>query len=358
MTFYQELQLNATSSKDLIRKTADKKEKWRHILIYNFKVYLVVAFCFAVVTIYSSVFGSDNSVAGVVVLLSLMVLRQVDFGIMTSHGVGSVFLIFGILAAGPRLSNIAGPVFAFFINVICILGIMILSCHNVLMSNQSTFVLGYLLLQGYDVTGRSYLMRVLGLALGASICALVFYIRHRGRVYKRTFSHLFREFSIRSARTQWYIRLTLGVSSAMLIASLFHIPRVMWVGIASMSVMLPFAEDMKYRVKRRAPFNILGCTIFLLLYLFLPKSMYVFIGLIGGIGVGYSAGYSWQTMFNTFGSLATASDVFGLSAAIVLRIAANVFGSLYSLVFNGLMQRAVSWMSAAAQRRSALNDAA
>ena len=44
MTFYQELQLSSAGSKQLIKNTTDKKEKWRHILIYNFKVYLVMAF--------------------------------------------------------------------------------------------------------------------------------------------------------------------------------------------------------------------------------------------------------------------------------------------------------------------------
>lgn len=40
MTFYQELQLSSAGSKQLIKSTKDKKEKFRHILIYNFKVYL------------------------------------------------------------------------------------------------------------------------------------------------------------------------------------------------------------------------------------------------------------------------------------------------------------------------------
>ena len=53
MTFYQELQLSSAGSKQLIKNTTDKKEKWRHILIYNFKVYLVMAFCVAVVTLYT-----------------------------------------------------------------------------------------------------------------------------------------------------------------------------------------------------------------------------------------------------------------------------------------------------------------
>lgn len=44
MTFYQELQLSSVASKQLIKATEDKKERRRHILIYNFKVYLVMRF--------------------------------------------------------------------------------------------------------------------------------------------------------------------------------------------------------------------------------------------------------------------------------------------------------------------------
>ena len=72
MTFYQELQLSSTGSKQLIRSTTDPKEKRRHILIYNFKVYLVMAFCVAVVSMYSKLTGSSNSVVGVTVLLAVL----------------------------------------------------------------------------------------------------------------------------------------------------------------------------------------------------------------------------------------------------------------------------------------------
>ena len=92
MTFYQELQLSSAGSKQLIKNTTDKKEKRRHILIYNFKVYLVMTFCFALVTLYSMIFGSDNSVAGVVFLLAL--LRILVFGRIMVCCVLSVFLLF------------------------------------------------------------------------------------------------------------------------------------------------------------------------------------------------------------------------------------------------------------------------
>ena len=97
MTFYQELQLSSAGSKQLIKNTTDKKEKRRHILIYNFKVYLVMTFCFALVTLYSMIFGSDNSVAGVVFLLALLVRfarRILVFGRIMVCCVLSVFLLF------------------------------------------------------------------------------------------------------------------------------------------------------------------------------------------------------------------------------------------------------------------------
>lgn len=84
----------------------------------------------------------------------------------TSHGLLCIAGIFGILIAGPRITNMMHPVPAFFVNMACILILMIFGCHNVIMSNQSTFVLGYLLLQGYDVSGHAYVLRVISLLIG------------------------------------------------------------------------------------------------------------------------------------------------------------------------------------------------
>ena len=154
MTFYQELQLSSTGSKQLIKNTKDPKERRRHILIYNFKVYLVMAFCVAVVSLYSKLIGSENSVVGVTVLLAVLVLRQADFGIKTTHGLFSIAGIFGLLMVAPRIANMLSPLPAFLVNVIAILLLMILGCHNVIMYNHSTFVLGYLLLLGIHKKSR------------------------------------------------------------------------------------------------------------------------------------------------------------------------------------------------------------
>lgn len=182
------------------------------------------------------------------------------------------------------------------------------------------------------MTGHEYTLRVAGLLFGMVLCMFIFYKNQKNRPYQRKFIDLFKEFDIHSARSRWYIRLSLIVSSAMLIMSLLGLPRAMWAGIACMSVCLPFPSDCTKRVSDRGIFNVVGCLIFMVLYTVLPKTMYPYIGMIGGIGVGYSAGYAWQTVFNTFGALSIASGIFGMPMALKLRIGANVLGAVYTVV--------------------------
>lgn len=338
MTVYQALQVNAAGSKKLIQEAENSREKKKWIFVYSLKIFLTVVFCFTFVTLFSMLFGSENSIAGVVILLVLLAVRQADFGIKVSHGVINLFLVFVIFIAGPRLTNMVPAIPAFFINIICISGMVFLGCHNVIMSNQFTFVLSYLLLQGYDVTGEVYYTRVFALLCGAVFCCFIFWVKHRKIVYKRTWADAFHEFNIHTQRTKWQIKFILGISLAMLLASLMHFPRVMWVGISVMSLLVPFYQDTIYRAKRRAPFNVIGCLLFLILYTVLPESMYPYMGIIGGIGVGLSASYSAQTIFNVLGALSIAVGMFGLYGAIALRIIANIAGTLFTLIYQRIYE--------------------
>lgn len=334
MSIYQALQLNAGGSKNLIRTSACQKEKIKWSLVYLLKIFLTVVFCFSFVTVFSLVFGNDNSIAGVVVLLILLLVRQADFGIDMKGSLLAMLLLFCILAAGPRLANAAPPVLAFLINIAGILFITVLACHNIIMFNHFTFVLCYLLLYGYDVTGHAYMTRLAALSAGFLLCAVIFYCKHRKQNFKRGFGYLFKEFDIRSSRTQWQVRISLSTASAMFIGCLLRFPRVMWIGIACMSIMTPLVKDCAYREKRRAPFNIAGGLLFILLYHILPEELLPFMGILGGIGVGFSASYSFQNIFNALGALMIATELFGLYYAVFLRIAANIFATLYCILFN------------------------
>lgn len=342
MTFYQELQLNQSGSKSYISSLGNSKDKWKHTGIYLFKIFLNIAFCTAFIAAFCALFGPENSSAGLTVLLCVMVFRCADLGIRASHGAANILIVFAILAVGPKLSNMLPAGWAFCTNAVFIMLLMVLGCHNVIMCNHSTLVLAYLLLQGYDVSGEMYHKRLLGLFAGAVMTAAVYYRNHRKKTYKRTFKRLFQEFNLSSARTQWQLRFTLTISSAMLIASLLGIPKAMWIGIAAMSVCMPFPDDMAERIKFRAPGNMLGGVLFLAAYFLLPQGSISYMGILGGIGTGLSATYGWQTIFNAFSSLALAVPAFGLPGAIILRVFNNVFGSVYAWLFARVFQPVLS----------------
>ena len=333
MTFYQELQLNQKGSKELIRNSQTTKEKLYHIAVYLFKIAITVAFCFLFVTLFSILFGSENSIAGVVVLLCIMVFRQAHFEIHAGQSTVLLALFFINMTVCSHLANKLPPVVGMLVNIAALALLVFLGCHNPSMFNQSTLVLGYLLLYGYDVSGKSYLMRLAGMAVGAVLTCIVFYRNHKHRTYDKHVKHILQEFDLSSTRTKWQLCQIICVPVVICIAELCDMPRAMWAGIAAMSVILPLMDDMQYRVRKRIIGNIAGVLCFTVLYFLLPSPIYAFIGVIGGIGVGFSTKYGWQAVFNTFGALAIATQLYGLKGAVSLRIIQNVFGVVFALLF-------------------------
>lgn len=342
MTFYQELQLNQAGSKSLLKNSKTMKEKLYHAFVYMVKIAVTMVFCFAFVTASSIILGKDNSIVGVVVLLCVMVFRNADLGIHTQHSTWLLAFFFVIMTVCPHLANQLSALPALLINIAALAVLILFGCHNPFMFNQSTLVLGYLLLYGYDVTGKSYVFRIAGMAAGAVLTCLVFYRNHKNRVFKRNMKDVIKEFDLSSSRTKWQLCQILCVPLVLCIAQLCNMPRAMWAGIAAMSAILPFMEDMQYRVKKRIVGNIAGVICFTALYFLLPPSIYAYIGIIGGIGVGLSAQYGWQAVFNTFGALAIAAESYGLKGAVSLRVIQNVFGVVFALVFCAVFYRCMS----------------
>ena len=91
---------------------------------------------------------------GVVVLLCLMVFRNADLGIHTGQSTMLLALFFVIMTVCPHLANQFSPVLGMLLNIAALAVLILFGCHNPFMFNQSTLVLGYLLLYGYDVTGK------------------------------------------------------------------------------------------------------------------------------------------------------------------------------------------------------------
>lgn len=334
MTFYQELQLDQTGSKAHIASFKTPKEKFKHILIYLFKICINILFSTLFIVVVTILLGSENSIVGLVLLLAVMVFRVSDLDIHASHSIPGIFIIFAIYAIGPKVSNLVPVGFSFCVNIICIMLLLLVGCHNVKLFNHCNLILSYLFLEAYDVSGDAYKMRLVGLSVGAVIVSIILYHNHRKIKYEYGFKDLFTDITLASERFRWQIRFTLGISSLMLIAHLIGLTKPAWIGIAAMSVCAPFQKSVLERVKFRAPANLLASLAFIVIYILLPDSLHGFMGVLGGIGTGLSATYSWQTACNAFSSLATATPLLGLPTAVIYRVINNTVGSIYIYLFD------------------------
>lgn len=332
MTFYQELQLNQEGSKNVVREARGKKEKCKHMAIYLFKVLLTSVFCIAFVFLFAQIFGAENSIAGVVVLLCVMAFRFADLGIRTAEAMWVFPILFGILAFGPKLANSGNLFTELLVNSVCILALLVLGCHNVIMFNHSTLLLGYLLLYGYDVTGSAYFKRLAGLAAGAAVIMIIYYRNHRKKAYRRGLKDLLREFQFSSTRTQWQIKMMFGISTVIFLLGLFQFPRRMWAGIAVMSITMPFQGDLYKRVKGRIFGSVAGGLLFIPFYYILPESMRAYIGVMSGIVLGFCSTYGFQTICNAFAAMSIAVAGLGFGPAVLFRVVNNVIGAVYGLI--------------------------
>ncbi|MDO5518339.1 MAG: FUSC family protein, partial [Clostridium sp.] len=135
----------------------------------------VFIFCVIFIKGYTTLFGQENSIAGVVLLVGLLMFMEGNLGFKTRQASISIIIMFGIIMISPKLSLI-NPYLGIIINFASIFTILSLCSANPNANNQLTFMLGYIFFQGYDVTGLVYEKRVISIIIGAVIISFLYYL--------------------------------------------------------------------------------------------------------------------------------------------------------------------------------------
>ena len=334
MTFYQMLQCNVKTLKQFIDTSKTIQEKRKYTFALVIKDILCVAFCFLFVSLFSMIFHPTNSVAGVMILLAILSIRFVDFHYNIHQNYLSLFIIFLIEAISPHFSYMFPLPISFLIHCLSLLTIIILSCYKVDYAHHYTFVLGYILLWGNDVQGTDYILRCLGLMFGACLIIAIVFHQHRHKQHDKTLVNVVQEFFQNNQRTKWQLQLCTLIALTMSIGTFLGYPKTMWICFACLSLTSFDKDQHHFKSLRRAPYVVVGCVIFTLMMFVLPKQYLPYVGIIGGLCVGVSASYGWQTAFNCFGALSVTIGLFGIQGAIILRIVSNVIGTIMTYLYD------------------------
>lgn len=294
----------------------------------------VFLFCVVFIHLHNSLFGAENSVIGVAILVGLFMTLESDFAFRTKDVVITIPILYLIVALSPKLSSF-NIYLGLLINFISIFLIMIISSHNVTAGNHLSFMLGYLFCQGYELSGSFYTKRVVSLLIGGVLIALIYYFINKNKEFTIGIRDIFKSITLKSATTQWSLKLAISISLVTFVGELLNYPKTMWINLAIFSLITVSQDDHVTRRRYRIPGTILGCFIFWLLFTIIIPIKYQngFILAAGFLSM-FITSYFVKTIYNSFSALVTAVVLFPTSDAIVIRIISNIFGVILAITFN------------------------
>lgn len=329
---YQLIQLSPKALK-LKRKAAKTlKEKHLYQEALFIRSLLIVLFAIIFIAGYTFLFGGENSSVAVGAFCMLLGIRFIPYGYEIKESLASLAIALGLMFLGSFVKGLDQPVLSLGINFVAIFIILFLTSQHPLLGNGGIYTFSYLFISYTSVSGEFLKLRFYGLLFTLLLCGTVLVRNHGKKFQEVTWRQLLTEFSFKNPVSHWQLRLALGVSSGLFLGEWLGLEKVVWVGYACMSVLLPFEEKLHARALLRVAGVGCGSLLWLICYPALPEKLIFLVGPIAGLWLGFSATYFWTTVLNCFGGLLLASSLYGITPAVFFRIENNFLGSLYALL--------------------------
>lgn len=333
-SFYKLLQLGPHQMKAKINEQP-KGQRKKYIFNMIIRNLLVVLFAILFVGGASAIFGKNNTSVAVAFFCILLQSRYVNYGYKIKDSLLNLAIMSVIFAIDSQIAPNLPPVLALLANLFFFSIIILMTCDNPMLGNVAVYVDSYLFTTFMGPANSHELkLRFIEVILGFLICAYSFYKNNKSKNQDVSFLDTVKTFDIHSEKTQWQLKVIIGLSVVLFISQLLHFERYFWVAIAGLSVFAPFGKfSMTRRVIARIFGVIVGSLLFLLLFSTVPQPLLPLIGPLGGFLIGFSTTYHWNSAFNCFGALALATSIYGLKFSLLLRITNNILGCLISFGF-------------------------
>ena len=342
MRFYDLLQLDPAGLKNEIKNAENKKEKIKACIALPVRPALIVLLAIAIIAPLSKLFGEENNSMLVALFCILLAVRFVDFGYCIKDSMINLTITFALLFAGPVISAHTGPILGLIINIAALLVILVMTSDSPELGNGGLYGFSYVFLVGTPVEGEMIVKRGLLTLLGLVVCGIIFYCKHKDKNKNIRFSDILSGFKLSSKKSQWQIRMALGVSLLIFIGRLLSVERLMWAGFACSSLLSNYETDVaKKRSFSRIFGTIIGMIVFFAVYSVTPSTFHSLFGPACGVVLGFCVEYRYKTAVNCFSALLLATTLYGLSGALLLRVLNNILGVIFAYIFLILFQKIV-----------------
>lgn len=343
MNFYQTLQMDPSVLKKKIEQCETVREKTFYWAAIAMRSVLIVAFAVVFISLLSGLFGQENTPLAVALFCILLGIRFVNFEYCIRDSLITLAIALGILVFVPSIVGIAPPIVIVFIFV-GFFALLYMTTQRPELGNGGLYSFAYVYLTGNPVYGVSLGKRMLLAVVGYAVCGLILWAKHRHSHATVRFHHLILKFNIKNPVNLWQLRMALGVSLILTVGQIFEIPRFMWMGFACASLLseYPYSSNTLSRFWQRILGALAGSGLFFVVYQITPGFFHSLMGPLGGLCLGFCTDYRYKTAMNCFGALMLATNIYGVQAAVFLRIADTILGVCFGAIFAAIFHKFIS----------------
>lgn len=300
-----------------------------------FKNLFMIACIIISVSLCSAIFGSNNSLTWVGTIVAIMLYWDLNIGINKRQAPIIIFSLFIFTGIANRVAEI-NPILGMIINLISIFSITYLLSAKPEYKAYIPLILIYIFDQSNVAIGKDFYTRMISLALGGLITGIVYYFRHRNvkEEFKNIKEHI-KDVDITSPRFIISLKMSIGVSIAILIGTLLGIQRTMWISISVMSLTQLEFETTKERFKHRITYTIIGAVTFVLLFqVLIPEKYDALASIVLSYIYTFIESYKHKMIFITVSALSASMVIFDTTTAIATRIILIILGCILAILIN------------------------
>lgn len=300
-----------------------------------FKNLFMIACIIISVSLCSAIFGSNNSLTWVGTIVAIMLYWDLNIGINKRQAPIIIFSLFIFTGIANRVAEI-NPILGMIINLISIFSITYLLSAKLEYKAYIPLILIYIFDQSNVAIGKDFYTRMISLALGGLITGIVYYFRHRNvkEEFKNIKEHI-KDVDIISPRFIISLKMSIGVSIAILIGTLLGIQRTMWISISVMSLTQLEFETTKERFKHRIIYTIIGAVTFVLLFqVLIPEKYDALASIVLSYIYTFIESYKHKMIFITVSALSASMVIFDTTTAIATRIILIILGCILAILIN------------------------
>lgn len=335
MAFYDILQLDPAVLKVHIKQAETRAERRRFQWGLFLRALFIVAFAVAFIASLNALFGSENSAMSVAIFCILLAVRFVDFNYCMQDALRNLVIVFPLLCFAPLVAQSLPLPGAILVHTVALFVIFMMTCDQPEMGNSGLFGFSYVFLAGNPVQGDALEARFLMTCVGILICGWVYLRKHKGKHANVPFSARWQVFDFCEQKYQWQVRMALGIGIILAVGAAVQLERFVWAAFAVSSILTDhrMGSGIQDKSSHRLIGVLIGTMLFYLVYSFVPPSLYVLIGPIGGFCLGFCGAYLSKTVFNCFGALIMGASIYGLEGSVMLRISDTLIGVVFALGF-------------------------